>query len=65
MINIGSKLKVMDNSGGKLAKCINIVGKKKKANVGSLLTITLSKCVNNKKVKKRNIYLGLIISVKY
>jgi len=45
MIKNSTKLKVIDNSGGKIARCIDVVGKKK--------------------VKKRCIYFGLIVNIKY
>ena len=66
MIFVESKLKVADNSGAKWARCIKIIGKgnKKVSNVGSLIMVTLSNFITSKKVKKRTIYLGLIINVK-
>ena len=65
MIKNSTKLKVIDNSGGKIARCIDVVGKKKIAYVGNLLVITLHKCIHKKKVKKRCIYFGLIVNIKY
>ena len=63
MIKIGTKLNVMDNSGGKIAKCIKLNGKKTTISVGHLILITLLKLKQNKKVKKRTIYIGLIIGI--
>jgi large subunit ribosomal protein L14 len=65
MIYIQSKLRVADNSGGKIVKCINVIGKSKIAKIGQIILVCLSKLVNNKKVKKKIIYLGLIISIQY
>jgi len=65
MIKKGAKVYVSDNSGAKIVKCIDIIGKKKVAGVGDFILATLRKCSNSLKVKKRNLYLGLIINIKY
>ena len=65
MVIIGTKLTVVDNSGGKLAKCIVIKSKQKNATIGNLILVTLKIFFNKKKLEKRIIYLGLIIGVKY
>ena len=65
MIHIQTKLNVVDNSGGRLVRCINIIGKQKSAKVGQLILVTLLKLISNKKVKKKVMYLGLIVSVQY
>jgi len=67
MIKIGTKLTVSDNSGGKLAKCIKIIekGNQKTGIIGNMILLTLIKFVNKIKVKKRVIYIGLIIGLKY
>lgn len=61
-----SKLKVVDNSGAKIAKCIRICvsGIKKVGSVGDLILVTITKRKHQKKIKKNNIYYGLIITVK-
>ena len=66
MVIIGTKLLIVDNCGAKLAKCIKIIGKDKKtASIGNIILITLRKFINKKKVKKRVIYIGLIVGIKY
>ena len=65
MIKIGTKLNVIDNSGAKLAKCIKLMGKQKISIVGNLILITLLKFSRSKKVKKRTVYLGLIVATSY
>lgn len=65
MIYIGSKLIVVDNSGVKKVQCINIIGKKKVANIGDFLLVTLRSYTKNLKLKKRTLYLGLLINIKY
>lgn len=65
MIQMGTYLKVADNSGGRWVKCIKVLGKsnKKIATVGDLILITVNKMKSQKKIKKRTVYMGLIISV--
>ena len=45
MIQVQSILKVADNSGGRLAQCIRIIGKSKAktASVGDLITVSIKK----------------------
>lgn len=65
MIQIGSKLQVVDNSGGKWGKCLLIKkkGKYVTAGVGMLILLSLKKFSSWKKVNKRTIYLGLIVGI--
>ena len=65
MIQQESRLKVADNSGAKWVKCIKVLGKgnKKTATIGNSILITASNIKSQKKIKKRTIYLGLIITV--
>ena len=65
MVKIGTNLIVVDNSGAKLARCIKLMGKQKISTVGNVIFVTLLKFTNSKKVKKRTIYLGLIVGVCY
>ena len=67
MIIIGTNLRIVDNSGAKIAKCIKVIGKgnKKIAHVGNIILVTLKKFVARQKIKKSIIYIGLIVSSKY
>lgn len=67
MIYIESELKVVDNSGGKWAKCILIKkkGNKTWATIGTLILVTLKKFSHRKKVNKRIIYIGLIVGINF
>lgn len=67
MIQVESKLKVIDNSGGKWAKCILVKKKGKRAfgTVGMLILVVLKNFSNRKKVNKRIIYVGLIVGVSH
>lgn len=60
-----SKLKVVDNSGAKIAKCIRVCvsGIKKVGSVGDLILVTITKRKHQKKIKKKMIYYGLIVTV--
>jgi large subunit ribosomal protein L14 len=65
MIYIGTNVRIADNSGAKLGKCIKIIGGKKIGSIGNMVLITLKKILHRKKVKKRTIYIGLLIGIKY
>ena len=63
-------VKVADNSGAKIAKCIKVLGgfKKKQAYVGDIIIVSVQKLRNRfketSKVKKKEIYKGLVIRTK-
>jgi large subunit ribosomal protein L14 len=63
MISVGTKLRVADNSGAKLAKCLKTLGtaNKKIAYVGGLILVALKRFKGKKKVSKNIVYIGLII----
>ena len=65
MINIQTKLHIVDNSGGILGRCIKIINSAKNTTgfIGSLILITIIKKKKKKKFKKRNVYYGLIIMI--
>jgi ribosomal protein L14 len=66
MIQKESCVLVADNSGAKLAKCISIINKAKNASICSLVLITIKKFnKGKKKVKKKLIYLGIIVTTKF
>ncbi len=67
MIKVGTILRVVDNSGAKWGKCIQIrrKGKYPSGSVGTVILVTLQKFSNRKKVTKRTIYMGLIVGVVY
>lgn len=72
MIQSGSNLKVTDNSGILLTKCIKIIGnnKSKKAKIGNLIVVSVKKFKNNYNLnnfinlKKKRVILGLILTTK-
>jgi large subunit ribosomal protein L14 len=67
MPGIKTRLKINDNSGARYGICINLLGagKKKKAVIGDLLQVILKSYKHKRKVKKKNIYLGLVVNVKF
>ena len=70
MIQHRTLLKVADNSGAKTVKCIKILGgfKRKFAKLGDFIIVSVqklrNKSKNTSKVKKKEIYRGLIIRTK-
>jgi large subunit ribosomal protein L14 len=59
------KLRPVDNTGAKVVKCIRIISKTKKyAVVGDLLGVVVKKFRFQKKLVKKVIYYGLIISMR-
>ena len=54
-----------DNSGAKFLKCIGVLNKKNAvAVIGNVVLVTVKKFVHRKKLKKKFIYFGLIVTVK-
>jgi large subunit ribosomal protein L14 len=70
MIQPQTSLKVSDNSGGKVVKCIKVLGgfKRKFAFVGDTIIVSIQQLRNKSKimskVKKGEVYQGLIIRTK-
>lgn len=63
---IGCKLRPVDNSGIKEVKCIRIISKTKKfGGVGDLIGVMIKKYRMKKKLLKKTMYYGLIISTIY
>jgi large subunit ribosomal protein L14 len=60
-----NKLMPVDNTGVKLVKCIRVIHKTKKiARIGDLLGVFVKKFKKRKKLLKKVLYYGLIISIK-
>jgi len=70
MIQQESLVKVADNSGAKLAKCIKVLGGKKKvAKIGDIVVVSIKKLRENNpkklsKLKKKDIFKALVIRTK-
>lgn len=63
MIISETVLDVMDNSGGLLAKCFRIFGKKE-GTIGSLLMVSIQSFRSGRKVKKGEVYKAIVIRTK-
>ncbi|MFI4847109.1 MAG: 50S ribosomal protein L14 [Candidatus Carsonella ruddii] len=63
MIQEQTKLKVIDNSGGKIVKCIKVLKgtNKKIAKLGELIKVVVKDCLYNSKIKKGQV-LNAIVS---
>lgn len=65
-----SFLKVVDNSGAKYARCLKVLrttsayGKKDYASVGDLVLVSVRFCIPRKKVKKGDMFTGLVVRTK-
>jgi large subunit ribosomal protein L14 len=65
MLQKETKISTLDNTGVKLLKCIHINSNKKYAFVGDLLSLVVNKFRSKKKLKKKQIYYGLLVNSKF
>lgn len=68
MIQPETYVEIIDNSGAKIAKCIQIPKKKKKAKIGDIIIVSIQELDLNKgfgKIKKGEIFKCLIIRTKF
>jgi large subunit ribosomal protein L14 len=65
MIKIGSRVRVIDNSGAKFGRCLSIYKNQKFAKLGDIILITVKKIKPNKKVKKGEKHKALVVRTKY
>ncbi len=65
MIQQESILKVADNSGAKLVKCIKVIGgsKRRYASIGDQVVVSVRESLPNSSVKKGSILKGVIVRV--
>lgn len=66
MIQVGTKLKVADNTGAKILKCIRIAGGslKRYARIGDIITVTVKEAVPYGMVKKGEVLAAVIVRQK-
>jgi large subunit ribosomal protein L14 len=70
MIQVQTMLRVSDNSGAKIVKCIKVLGgfKKKYARLGDVIIVAVQELRNKSKItskiKKGEVYKALIVSTK-
>lgn len=66
MIQVGTILKVSDNSGAKIVFCIKVLGgsKKKFAKVGDLIKVSVRDSVSSK-IEKGKVYNAIVVNTRY
>lgn len=64
MIQLNSNLKVIDNSGGKIARCIKVLKNAKYATTGDIIVVSIRKAIPNKKVKIGEVHKALVVYTK-
>ncbi|MDC9714917.1 MAG: 50S ribosomal protein L14 [Gammaproteobacteria bacterium] len=63
MIQMQTKLKVADNSGGIKAMCIKVLGgsKRRYANIGDVIKVSIKEAAPRAKVKKGDVYDAVVV----
>lgn len=66
MIQPGSRLKVVDNTGAKVAACIQTLGgsKRRNAKVGEIIVVAIKDALPNGSVKKKSVEKAVIVRQK-
>lgn len=66
MIQQESVLKVADNSGAKVVKCIKVLGgsRRRYAGLGDVITLSVKSAIPHSDVKKGSIHRGVIVRTK-
>jgi large subunit ribosomal protein L14 len=66
MIQLGSRLKVVDNSGAKEVECIHVLGstRRRYAYLGDIIIAAVKKAMPRKDVKKHDVVKALIVRQK-
>ncbi|APS98681.1 50S ribosomal protein L14 [Borreliella mayonii] len=63
MIQMQTYLTIADNTGGKVAQCIKVLGgsKRRYAKIGDIITIVVKQAIPNSSVKKGDVYKAVIV----
>lgn len=66
MIQVGTKLRVADNTGAKIAECIRVNGTygKRYATVGDIITCTVKEAIPHAPVKKSDVVKAVVVRTK-
>jgi len=66
MIQLLSKVEIIDNSGGKIATCIKILNPKgrKVAHAGDIILVSVIKTTPNSKVTRGGVYKAIVVRTK-
>ncbi len=65
MISVGTYLTCSDNSGARVLQCIRVYNCKKFGSIGDIILVTVKTNNPKKKLKRGELYKGLIIRTKY
>ena len=63
MIQVGSRIKVADNTGAKIIQCIKVPGgfKKRYARVGDIITASVKEALPHSQVKKGDVLRAVVV----
>ncbi|MCD2371359.1 50S ribosomal protein L14 [Borreliella burgdorferi] len=63
MIQMQTYLTIADNTGGKVAQCIKVLGgsKRRYAKIGDIITIVVKQAIPNSSVKKGDVHKAVIV----
>lgn len=66
MIQTETILRVADNSGAKIVKCIKVLGgsRRRYAGIGDVIVVSVSESMPNSKVKKGSIHKAVVVRTK-
>lgn len=67
MIQMQTRLDVVDNSGAKIAQCIKVLGgsKRRYAHVGDVIVVSIKKSAPNCEIKAGSVERGVIVRTKF
>jgi large subunit ribosomal protein L14 len=65
MVAVGTRLRIIDNSGARFARCIRILGHvgRGRGKVGDIVIVSIKEALPGKKIKKGSIQRGVIVRV--
>ncbi|UPA17971.1 50S ribosomal protein L14 [Borrelia sp. MN22-0132] len=63
MVQMQTYLAVADNTGGKIAECIKVIGgsKKRSARVGDIIVIAVKQAIPNSPIKKGEVHKAVVV----
>jgi large subunit ribosomal protein L14 len=64
MIQLNTNLKVIDNSGAKIARCIKVLHNTQYASIGDIIVVSIRKAIFDKKVKQGEVHKALVVQTK-
>ena len=64
MIQIGTILNILDNSGPLEARCINVLNRKKQASFGDKIILSIQTVKSSSRIRIGTIHLGLVVQVR-